>query len=93
MEVVNLSVCLFKRRRAGCMDLTVVEVASRCPFCSGALEIVEDKSYIWFGCRRCMRYVRREKRELTRRYVDYTSRRFDWRGLVSELYAVYLNRG
>lgn len=71
------------------MDLTVVEVANRCPFCGGTLEIVEDKSYVWFGCRRCLRYVKREKRELAKRYVNYSAKLFNWRGLMEELYALY----
>ena len=53
------------------------------------MEILEDEYYVWFGCRRWLRYVRRGKRELVRRYVDYSARFFNWRGLVEELYALY----
>ncbi|MEM1518634.1 MAG: hypothetical protein QXK71_06275 [Pyrobaculum sp.] len=51
--------------------------------------IVEDESYVWLGCKRCLRYVKRDKRELTRRYVNYKRRFFNWRGLMEELYALY----
>jgi ssDNA-binding Zn-finger/Zn-ribbon topoisomerase 1 len=44
------------------MDLIVVETVNKCPFCGGVLDLVEDARYVWLGCRRCMRYVRREKR-------------------------------
>ncbi len=74
-----------------CMDLLAVEVASRCPLCGSAMEIVEDNTYVWFGCKRCLRYVKREKRELARRYVNYSVRLFNWRGLMEELYALYLS--
>ncbi|MGK0550325.1 MAG: hypothetical protein ABWU84_12020 [Pyrobaculum sp.] len=67
----------------------VITTLLRCPSCGGALEILEDEYYVWFGCRRCLRYVRRGKRELVRRYVDYSARFFNWRGLVEELYALY----
>jgi endogenous inhibitor of DNA gyrase (YacG/DUF329 family) len=60
-----------------------------CPFCGGALELVEDKRYIWFGCRRCMRYVRREKRQIVRRFVNYRNKTFDWVGIMAELYHIY----
>lgn len=71
------------------MDLTTVEVGARCPFCGGFMEIVEDDRYLWFGCRSCMRYVKREKRDLVRRYVNYGARIFDWRGLMAELSRLY----
>lgn len=71
------------------MEFLAVEVASRCPFCSGAMEILEDEKYVWLGCRRCLRYVKRDKRELTRRYVNYKRRFFNWRRLMAELYAAY----
>jgi len=50
---------------------------------------VEDESFVWFGCRRCMRYVRRDKREFVKRYVDYRGKRFDWVGMMAELYRLY----
>lgn len=74
------------------MSMTGVEVAQlavSCPYCGETLEIVEDRSYVWFGCSRCLRYVRREKRELARRYVNYPARFFNWRGLIEELYTLY----
>ena len=70
-------------------EFTVTYTTYRCPFCRGALVIVEDESYVWLGCKRCLRYVKRDKRELTRRYVNYKRRFFNWRGLVEELYALY----
>jgi sarcosine oxidase delta subunit len=75
------------RRRA--MDLTVVETVNACPFCGSVLELVEDASFVWFGCRRCMRYVKREKRQIVKRFVDYKKRRFNWRGMMAELYQLY----
>jgi tRNA(Ile2) C34 agmatinyltransferase TiaS len=75
------------RKRA--MDLTVVETVNTCPLCGGALELVEDGSSIWFGCRRCMRYVKREKRIIMKRFVDYRTRKFDWIGIMAELYQLY----
>jgi hypothetical protein len=75
------------RRRA--MDLTVVETVNVCPFCGGALELVEDDRYVWFGCRWCMRYVKREKREVVKRHVDYREKRFDWIGIMAELHQLY----
>ncbi len=72
------------------MDLIVVETISKCPFCGSALELVEDAFYIWFGCKWCMRYVRREKRVIVRRFVDYRKRRFNWRGIMAELYQLYV---
>jgi hypothetical protein len=74
------------RRRA--MDLIVVKTASVCPFCGGVLELVEDDAFIWFGCSRCMRYVKREKR-IVKKFVDYRERRFDWIGIMAELYQLY----
>jgi hypothetical protein len=71
------------------MDLIAVETAAICPFCGCALELVEDDSFIWFGCRRCLRYVKREKRALVKRFVDYRKRRFDWIGIMAELYQLY----
>jgi len=76
-------------QRRKTMDLTVVETASVCPFCRGALELVEDSRYVWFGCRRCMRYVRRDKREVVKRFVDYRKRRFDWVGIMAVLHQLY----
>jgi len=67
----------------------VVETASYCPFCGGVLELVEDELYIWFGCRRCMRYVRRDKKEVVKRHVDYREKRFNWIGMMVELYQLY----
>jgi len=71
------------------MDLIAVETVNICPFCGGVLELVEDDHYIWFGCRRCMRYVRRDKRMFVKKYVDYRERRFDWVGIMAELYQLY----
>jgi len=67
----------------------VVETASDCPFCGGVLELVEDELYVWFGCRRCMRYVKRDKREVVKRHVDYREKRFNWSGMMAELYWIY----
>ncbi|WP_053240470.1 hypothetical protein [Pyrobaculum islandicum] len=72
------------------MGLVYVDTVNTCPRCGGVLELVEDDRFIWFGCRRCMRYVKREKREVTKRYVDYVKRKFDWRGMMNELYELYL---
>jgi hypothetical protein len=36
-----------------------------------------------------MRYVKREKREIVRRFVDYRGRRFNWSGMMAELYRLY----
>ena len=71
------------------MDLIAVETVNICPFCGGVLELVEDDRYVWFGCRRCMRYVRRDKRMLVKRFVDYRERRFDWVGVMAELYQLF----
>ncbi len=76
-----------QRRRV--MDLVVVETGSACPFCGGALELVEYESSVWFGCRRCMKYVKRDKRAVVRRHVDYRERRFNWVGMMAELYELY----
>jgi hypothetical protein len=67
----------------------VVETVNKCPFCGGALELVEDYYFVWFGCRRCMRYVKRDKRQIVRRFVDYRKRKFDWRQMMRELYYIY----
>jgi transcription initiation factor IIE alpha subunit len=72
--------------------MEAVLLRSTCPFCGGALELVESDNYVWFGCRRCMRYVKRGKRELVRRFVDYRKKRFDWVGIMAELYSLYTNR-
>jgi len=72
--------------------METVLLRSTCPFCGGVLELVEDESFVWFGCRRCMRYVKREKRTLLKRYVDYRGRRFDWAGMMAELYQLYSRR-
>ncbi len=71
------------------MNLFAVETTAICPFCRGVLELVEDESYIWFGCRRCVRYVKREKRALIKKFVDYRQRRFDWIGIMAELHQLY----
>jgi len=71
------------------MDLIAVETVNICPFCGGVLELVEDDRYVWFGCKRCMRYVRRDKRMLVKRFVDYRERRFDWVGVMAELYQLF----
>jgi hypothetical protein len=70
-------------------DMEVV-LLHTCPFCGGVLELVEDDNYVWFGCRRCMRYVKREKRQIVRRYVDYKKKRFNWSGMMAELYSLYI---
>jgi tRNA(Ile2) C34 agmatinyltransferase TiaS len=75
------------RRRT--MDL-VVETVSTCPFCGGVLELVEDDTFIWFGCRRCMRYVKRDKRSVVKRHVDYRGKRFNWVSMMAELYRLYV---
>jgi hypothetical protein len=67
-----------------------VETVNVCPFCGGVLELVEDERYVWFGCRRCMRYVRRDKKEVVRRHVDYREKRFNWIGMMAELYELYV---
>ena len=71
------------------MDLIVVKTVNTCPFCGGALELVENDRYVWFGCGRCMKYVRREKRQLVRRFVNYREKKFSWSGMMSELYKLY----
>jgi len=71
------------------MDLIAVETVNICPFCGGVLELVEDDRYVWFGCRRCIRYVRRDKRMFVKRYVDYREKRFNWSGMMAELYQLY----
>ncbi len=71
------------------MDLVVVKTKSACPFCEGALELVEDESFVWFGCKRCMRYVKREKKMFVKKFVDYRERRFNWVGMMAELYELY----
>jgi hypothetical protein len=70
--------------------METVTLMSKCPFCGGALELVEDAFFVWFGCRRCMRYVKREKREIVRRFVNYRERRFNWSGMMAELYHLYI---
>jgi tRNA(Ile2) C34 agmatinyltransferase TiaS len=72
------------------MGLVTVETVNVCPFCGGVLELVEDESTVWFGCRRCMRYVKRDKREVVKRHVDYREKRFNWSGMMAELYQLYL---
>ena len=71
-------------------DMEAVTLALKCPLCGGALELVEDATFVWFGCRRCMRYVKREKRQIVRRYVDYRKKRFNWIGMMAELYHLYI---
>jgi len=66
-----------------------IETSYRCPFCGGALELAEDDYHIWFGCGRCLRYVKREKKGVVRRFVDYRKKRFNWRGMMNELYKLY----
>ncbi len=67
----------------------VVETVNTCPFCGGVLELVEDDRYIWFGCRRCLRYVKREKRAIVKRHVNYKEKRFNWVGIMAVLYNLY----
>ncbi len=71
--------------------MEAVLLCYKCPFCGGALELAENDNYVWFGCRRCMRYVKREKRQIVRRFVDYRGRRFNWVGMMAELYRLYTN--
>ncbi len=71
------------------MDLFTLEIGARCHICGAALEFIEDGEYVWLGCRRCMRYVKKEKRSLVRRYFDYRARRIDWRTMIHELYEIY----
>ena len=71
--------------------MEAVTLVLKCPFCGGVLELVEDASHVWFGCMRCMRYVKREKRQIVRRYVDYRGRRFNWSGIITELYRLYIS--
>jgi len=70
-------------------DMEAVTLLLNCPFCGGALELAENDNYVWFGCRRCMRYVKREKREVVKRHVDYREKRFNWVGMMAELYRLY----
>ncbi|MEM0369790.1 MAG: hypothetical protein QXE80_03730 [Pyrobaculum sp.] len=70
-------------------EFTVTYTTYRCPFCGAALAFIEDGEYVWLGCRRCLRYVKRKKSEIVRRYVNYSVRLFNWRGLMEELYALY----
>jgi ssDNA-binding Zn-finger/Zn-ribbon topoisomerase 1 len=70
-------------------DMEAVTLVLKCPFCGGALELVENDNYVWFGCRQCMRYVKREKREVVKRHVDYREKRFNWVGMMAELYRLY----
>lgn len=72
------------------MDLIEVKTAIACPSCGDALELVEDERHVWLGCRRCVRYVRRDKREAVKRHLDYRERRFNWVGLMAELYWLYV---
>jgi hypothetical protein len=72
------------------MDLIIVKTANVCHICGvDALELVEDEQYVWFGCKRCMRYVRREKRQIVKMFVDYRGRRFNWSNMMAELYRLY----
>ncbi len=70
--------------------MVIIETKNKCPFCGGVLELVENDHYLWFGCRRCLRYVKREKRTIVKRYVDYKERKFDWVGIMAELYSLYV---
>jgi hypothetical protein len=70
--------------------VNVVETVNTCPFCGGALELIEDDYHVWFGCRRCLRYVKRDKRAIVKRYIDYKEKRFNWIGVMAELYSLYL---
>ncbi|MEZ0319033.1 MAG: hypothetical protein ABWK05_03435 [Pyrobaculum sp.] len=67
----------------------VVEVEYTCRYCGGRLELVEDENFVWLGCKSCMRYVKRGKKELVKRFVDYKNRRFLWTSMVTELYGLY----
>jgi transcription initiation factor IIE alpha subunit len=72
-------------------DMEAVTLVFRCHFCGGALELVENDNYVWFGCKRCMRYVKREKREMVRRFADYRKKKFNWSGMIAELYRLYIS--
>jgi phage FluMu protein Com len=72
--------------------MEAIVLTYRCPFCGGALELVEGASHVWFGCMRCMRYVKREKREMVKRFVNYREKKFNWSGMMAELYRLYTNR-
>jgi len=73
-------------------DMEAVLLHTTCPFCGGALELAENDNYVWFGCRRCVRYVKREKRQIVKRFVDYREKRFNWVSMMAELYHLYTNR-
>ncbi|ABO07998.1 hypothetical protein Pcal_0571 [Pyrobaculum calidifontis JCM 11548] len=68
-----------------------VATTYRCPLCGGALELMEDGRYLWFGCWRCKIYVRREKGELAKKFVDYRRRRFMWSQMMEELYRIFMS--
>ncbi|MEM1598568.1 MAG: hypothetical protein QXP31_11780 [Pyrobaculum sp.] len=76
-----------KRRRSSVVF--AVEFEYVCRHCGGRLELVEDENFVWLGCKSCMRYVKRGKKELVRRFVDYKNRRFLWASMVAELYGLY----
>jgi len=52
---------------------------------------MEDGRYLWFGCWRCKIYVRREKGELAKKFVDYRRRRFMWSQMMEELYRIFMS--
>lgn len=52
--------------------------------------MLEDKDFVWFGCVNCWRYVKRSKRDLLRRFVDYRSGKFMWSDMLEALYNNYI---
>jgi hypothetical protein len=72
--------------------MEAVTLMPKCPFCGGALELVEGASRVWSRLV-WMQAVHeicqeREKRDV-RRFVDYRGRRFNWSGMMAELYRLY----
>ncbi|MFN7105828.1 MAG: hypothetical protein ACK4M3_04520 [Pyrobaculum sp.] len=69
-----------------------IELATtyRCPSCGKPLELLEDRDVVWFGCVNCWKYVRENKRELARRFVDYRGRKFLWSDMLEVLYSNYV---
>lgn len=69
------------------VDVLVLYTKFQCPKCGGSLELLEDETYVWLGCKHCMKYVKRNKRDLVRQYVNYRDRTFRWADMMSELYS------
>jgi hypothetical protein len=72
--------------------VTIVETAYTCHICNGPLELMEDKHNVWLGCKRCVRYVKRDKIVMMRRFIDRRKRKFYWRQMLDELYYIYTRR-